>query len=214
MIFGDDFQSKDEAKIGDLEGSGQQEPDWQTIRRRGSIRTEQGQSIDEVSLRDSDSSSVNITFFDSLCRSVGRRKRQRMMDLNKTDRRERHEHTEEDKKTEGGTEHDEGKGGNDLEHDICVITWSVNKSSAQFDFSVAQVNVVMFQETQKLATRWHGGSLGMDFAERTEGWQVSNCCQKKEHEPSETFSQKYKMSSYGSGKYLISVDVFVTHLEW
>ena len=138
------------------------------------------------------------------------------MDLKKTDRRERHEHTEEDKKTEGRTEHDEGKGGKDLEHDICVITWNVNKSSAQYDFSVRRGSGQCSDVSRdpKLATRWHGGRIGMDLAERIEGWQGSNCCQKTEHEPSETFSQKHKMGSCGSGKYPISVDVFATHLEW
>ena len=41
----------------------------------------------------------------------------------------------------------------DLEQDICVTTWNVNKSLAQYDFqrdmAQCQANVVMSQETQK-----------------------------------------------------------------
>ena len=40
----------------------------------------------------------------------------------------------------------------EVEHEICVVTWNVNKSSAQNDFindmAQFQANVVMFQETQ------------------------------------------------------------------
>ena len=40
----------------------------------------------------------------------------------------------------------------DLDHEICVITWNVNKSSAQHDFlcdmAQGQANVLMFQETE------------------------------------------------------------------
>ena len=40
----------------------------------------------------------------------------------------------------------------DSDHYICVITWNVNKSSAQYDFlcnmAQCQANVAIFQETQ------------------------------------------------------------------
>ena len=148
---------------------------------------------------------------DSLCRDVGRRKRQRT-ESKEIDGREKQEHQKENKTTE--TEDDEKKRGKDLEHQICVITWNVNKSSAQYDFlcdmAQCQANVVMFQETPN----WHGGRTGMDLAERTEGWQGSNCCQATEREPPETFSQKHKVGSCASGKYPISVDVLATHLGW
>ena len=57
------------------------------------------------------------------------------------------------------------KGGKDSEHEICVITWNVNKSSAQSDFlcDTAQANVAMFQETQN----WFPDGTAEDL-----GWAV------------------------------------------
>ena len=50
------------------------------------------------------------------------------------------------------TEEDKNEQGKGLEHDICVITWNVNKSSAQYDFlrdmAQCQATVSVFQETQ------------------------------------------------------------------
>ena len=36
--------------------------------------------------------------------------------------------------TEEKTDDDDGRRGKDVEHEICVITWNVNKSSEQYDF--------------------------------------------------------------------------------
>ena len=88
---------------------------------------------------------------DALCQGVGRRKRQRT-GLKKMDREEKQEHQKEDNTTNKKTDEDDNGRGKDLEHEICVITWDVNKSSAQCDFLCdmvqCQANVVMFQETQ------------------------------------------------------------------
>ena len=77
LISGDGFHRKTEAEIGE-----RHEPGWQTIRRRRRTKAEGGRDTDDASLRDSDSS-VNVFRCDSLCRVVGRRKRQRT-DLKKT----------------------------------------------------------------------------------------------------------------------------------
>ena len=66
----------------------------------------------------------------------------------------------------------------------------------------------------KLATRWHGGRIGMGLAEGTEGRHGCNCGQKAEHGSSEIFLQKHKMGSGRSGKYSLSLGVATTHLEW
>ena len=42
----------------------------------------------------------------------------------------------------------------------------------------------------------------MDLTERKEERKSSDCGQKEEYEPFETFSQKYKMGTCGSAKYL------------
>ena len=51
------------------------------------------------------------------------------------------------------TDQDQKQRGRDTDHDVCVISWNVNKSSAQDDFlcdvARCQAGVVMFQETQK-----------------------------------------------------------------
>ena len=71
--------------------------------------------------------------------------------MQKTDGREKQEHKKEDKTTEEKTDDDEGKRGKDPDHEICVITWNVNISSAQYDFlsdvAQCQANVAMFQGT-------------------------------------------------------------------
>ena len=51
---------------------------------------------------------------------------------------------------------------------MCVITWNVNKSSAQYDFlcdmAQCQANVVMFQETQNWQDEPHtwGGEANLE----------------------------------------------------
>ena len=113
-------------------------------------KTEQGQDTDEASLKDSDSS-VYLIRCDSLCQGVGRRKR-RSKDLKETDGGKKQEHQKENKIIEEKTDDGEGKRGKDSDHEICVITWNVNKSSAQYDFlndmAQCQANVAMFQETR------------------------------------------------------------------
>ena len=71
--------------------------------------------------------------------------------MKKTNGREKREHKEEHKIMEEKTDDDEGKRGKDSDHEICVITWNVNQTSAQYDFlsdAKCQANVVIFQETQ------------------------------------------------------------------
>ena len=95
----------------------------------------------------------------SVCEIVVRRKRQRT-DGMKIDGRRRQEHQKEDKITTDQTDEDTKERQKDLEQEICVITWNVNKSSAPYDFlrdmAQCQANVVMFQETQN--------------------WQMDTCC--------------------------------------
>ena len=55
--------------------------------------------------------------------------------MKETDGREKKEHQEENKMTEEKTDDDDGRRGKDVEPEICVITWNVNKSSEQYDFS-------------------------------------------------------------------------------
>ena len=68
--------------------------------------------------------------------------------MKETDGREK-EHQKENKMTEEKTDDDDGRRGKDVEHEICVITWNVNKSSEQYDFpgdvAQCQANVVVFQ---------------------------------------------------------------------
>ena len=53
------------------------------------------------------------------------------------------------------TDKDKEYADKDMEHEICVSSWNINKSSDRYDFlrDVAQcrVDVATFQETQKLA---------------------------------------------------------------
>ena len=90
--------------------------------------------------------------------------------MKKTDERQGDVYTEEDKKTEGKMGDDEGedgKDGEDSKHEICVITWNVNISSARYDFlsGVAQnqANVVVFQGTKN----WHSDGAAEDL-----GWTL------------------------------------------
>ena len=90
--------------------------------------------------------------------------------MKKTDERHEDAFTKEDKKTEGrmgGDEGKDGKDGGESKHEICVTTWNVNKSSAQYDFlsdmAQAHANVAMFQEAQN----WHPDGAAEDL-----GWTL------------------------------------------
>ena len=48
--------------------------------------------------------------------------------------RERQGHQKEDMTTEEKLENDEEKREKEMEHEICVVTWNVNNSSAHYDF--------------------------------------------------------------------------------
>ena len=74
--------------------------------------------------------------------------------------RGRQEHKKEDKIITDMTDEDTKERQKDKKQEICVITWNVNKSSAQYDFFLrdvaqCQANVVMFQDSE-LARRWRG----------------------------------------------------------
>ena len=63
-----------------------------------------------------------------------------------------HKKTEDERSTTK-TDEDKDYGDKDDEHEICVISWNINRSSARYDFlrDVAQCqgDVAMFQETRK-----------------------------------------------------------------
>ena len=214
LIIDDDFHRKAEAKIGNAKNSGQTESEWQIVRRRRRTKAEGRHATDEDSLKDSDSS-VSLISEDSMCQFVGRRKRQRT-DGMKIDGRGRQEHQKEDKIIPDKTDEDTKERQKDLEQETCVITWNVNKSSAQYDFlrdmAQCQANVVMFQETQNWREDGTAEELGwMDPAERRKD---CNCSQKEEFEPSEILLQKHKMGTHCSWEYLLSLDVLAAHLVW
>ena len=116
-------------------------------------KAEDRHAADEDPLKDSDSS-VSLISEDSECQFVVRRKRQRT-DGMKIDGRRRQEHQKENKIFTHKTDEDTKGRQKGLEKEICVITWNVHKSLAQYDFlrnmAQCQANVVMFQETQN----WH-----------------------------------------------------------
>ena len=147
LISGDDFQRQTEAEIGE-----QQEPGWQMIRRRRRSKAEDGRGNVDASVRERDSDSlVDVIRCDSFCKVVGGRKRQRT-DVKKTNGRERQGHQKEVKINEEKMENDEEKREKEMEHEIRVVTWNVNKSSAHYDFlsdmAQCQANVVMTQNWQ------------------------------------------------------------------
>ena len=67
-------------------------------------------------------------------------------------KRGRQEHQKDEKIITDKTDEDTKERRKDLEQEICVITWNVNTSSAQYDFlrdmAQCQADMVMFQETQ------------------------------------------------------------------
>ena len=62
------------------------------------------------------------------------------------------EHQKENKISTEKTDEDKKETSKDVEQELCVITWNVNQSSAQYDFlrdmAQCQANVVMCEETQ------------------------------------------------------------------
>ena len=204
LIIGDDFQRKAEAKIENEEVSGCQEKKHKKLKK--------GQDTGEASSEDS-VSSVNTIQSDSLCRDVGRRKRQRT-ELKEIDGREKQEHQKENKTTE--TEDDEKKRGKDLEHQICVITWNVNKSSAQYDFlcdmAQCQANVVMFQETPNWQADGTAEELGWTLLKEQKDGKAAIAVRRQNVSLLRHPRRSTKVGSCGSGKYPVSVDVLATHL--
>ena len=75
--------------------------------------------------------------------------------MRKTDGRDMQEHQKENKITDEKADDEKKEREKDLEHKICVITWNVNKSSAQYDLlpdkAHSQANVVMSQGTNGTA---------------------------------------------------------------
>ena len=74
--------------------------------------------------------------------------------------------------TEEKLENDEEKREKEMEHEICVVTWNVNNSSAHYDFFCdmiqCQADVVMCQETQ----HWHDDGSAKEMGSRKEGQQL------------------------------------------
>ena len=108
------------------------ETEWQIVKGRRRTKAEGRHTTDEDSLKDSDSS-VGLICENSVCEIAGRRKRQRTNGM-KIDGRRRQEHQEDEKIIADKTDEDTKERQKDLEQEKCVITWNVNKSSAQYDF--------------------------------------------------------------------------------
>ena len=92
------------------------------------LQRQTGHVNDENYLKESDSI-VSLICEDSMNQLVDRRKRQRTNGM-KIYRRRMQEHQEEKKKITDKTDEDKERR-KDLEPEICVVTWNVNKSSAQ-----------------------------------------------------------------------------------
>ena len=166
----DAFQKKADTKIESEKNSGQKEPEWQIVRRRRRAMSEGKHVTDDESLKDSDSPG-SFNGEDSLF-FVDRRKRRRTDEM-KIDGREAQEHKR-DKIIAHKTDEDKKERREDLEQEICVITWNVHESSAQYDFlrdmAQCQANVVIFQETQKWQTDGTADGLGWTLLkEKKEG---------------------------------------------
>ena len=106
----------------------------------------------------------------------------------------------------------------DNEHEICVISWNINKSSARYDFlrdmAQCQVDAAMFQETQN----WHhedgtAAEIGWNLLEK-EGKTAVAVRKRNMKEALEARSQKYKMGILCAGKHLVSLYVLASHVEW
>ena len=155
-VDGDYFQRKSEGEACSVssEHSGHNASDWQIVRRRRRTKNAGVEGVlGEKFQRDSEEhseSSENCKHGDSKWHVVRERKRRR-----KTDRGGMQELERTCKRSTDETDNDKYESGKDLEHEICVISWNVNKSSAHYDFLCdmiqCQAIVVMFQHTQN----WH-----------------------------------------------------------
>ena len=108
---------------------------------------------------DASSSSDESVSSDVSWQLVRKRKRQGKQvrkTMKKTHGREVEEQKKhDDERSSIKTDKDKENADKDMEHEICVISWNINKSSARYDFSrdvaQCQVDVAMCQETQN----WH-----------------------------------------------------------
>ena len=91
-----------------------------------------------------------------------------------------------------------------------MITWNVNKSSAQYDFlrdmAQCQTNVVMFEEAQNWQEDGTAEELGWTLLKerKKERLQLQT---KEEFEPSEILLQTHNMDTCCSWEYPLSLDV-------
>ena len=133
----------------------------------------------------------------------------------KIDRRRRLEHLEEEKMITDKTDEDTKVRRKDLEQEMCVTTWNVNKSSAQDDFlrdmAQCQANVVMSQETQNWQEDGPTEELGWTLLKEKEG-KAAIAVKKKNSNLLRYLSQKHKMDTCCSWMYPLSLDVLATHL--
>ena len=131
----------------------------------------------------------------------------------KIDARRRQEHQKENKIVTHKTDEDTKVSQKGLEEEICVVTWNVNKSSAQYafllDMAHCQTNVVMFQETHN----WHEDGTAEEL-----GWNLMKegktaiAVRKKNPSLLRYCFKKLQMDSYCSWKYSLSLDVLAAHL--
>ena len=91
----DFFHRKTDAKIDNAKNSGETESEWQIVRSRRKTKDDDRHAVNEVSLKEHDSS-VSLISEDSECQFVVRTKRQRT-DGMKIDARRRQEHQKENK---------------------------------------------------------------------------------------------------------------------
>ena len=75
--------------------------------------------------------------------------------LEEADRRKVKEHKKNDERSTTKTGEDKDYGDKDFEHERCVISWNINKSSAHYNFlrdmAQCQVNVAMFSGDPQVA---------------------------------------------------------------
>ena len=126
--------------------------------------------------------------------------------------------TDEEQESTKETDEDKNERGKDLEHEICVITWNVSKSSAQHDLlrdmAQCQAHVVMFQKTLIWQDDGTGEEMRWTLLKDKKEGKAASAVKKQEYESFETFSQKYKMGTCCSGKYPVSIDVLAAHVGW
>ena len=207
----DFFHRKTDAKIDNAKNSGQTESEWQIVRSRRKTKDDDRHAVNEVSLKEHDSS-VSLISEDSECQFVVRRKRQRTDGMN-IDARRRQEHQKENKIVTHKTDEDTKGRQKGLEEEICVVTWNVNKSSAQYDFlrdmAHCQANVVMFQETHN----WHEDGTAEEL-----GWNLMKegktaiAVRKKNSRFLQYRCRNTRWILFCSWEYPLSLDVLAAHL--